>query len=348
MVKKSSRITLKTGEGFMDIVKSVGKTVAPALIDLASEEAKRRAGGGFMDIVKSVGKTVAPALIDLASEEAKRRAGGGIPVMMSPAQLRKLKTGGAITINPSMIMEEAKHAIMTAPDMIRKLMSAMKKGKGMRYTMRQGDQVIDRRTGKGLFDIVKSVGKVVAPALIDIASQEAKKKVGSGRCSMGGMIGIPTGAEAGRQAQDFKANYDATHTTTIGPYSSTNAFGRGIKNRKKSVMMVGGVPKVSKGGDGFMSSAFKALAPVAIDLATEEAKRRIGGGIYPAGKYGRGMEDPIQLGSPYLLSNSPAMSPFIPSHSQLSGYNPIKQGIRQGRGIDPISVISGVMDTILP
>ena len=32
---------------------------------------------------------------------------------------------------------------------------------------------------------------------------------------------------------------------------------------------------------------------------------------------------PIQLGSPYQKMDSPAMNPFIPTHSQLSGYNPI-------------------------
>jgi len=37
----------KKGEGLFDVVKSVGKAVAPALIDLASQEAKRRVGGGM-------------------------------------------------------------------------------------------------------------------------------------------------------------------------------------------------------------------------------------------------------------------------------------------------------------
>jgi len=37
----------KKGEGVFDVVKSVGKAVAPALIDLASQEAKRRVGGGM-------------------------------------------------------------------------------------------------------------------------------------------------------------------------------------------------------------------------------------------------------------------------------------------------------------
>jgi hypothetical protein len=37
----------KKGEGLFDVVKSVGKAVAPVLIDLAGQEAKRRVGGGM-------------------------------------------------------------------------------------------------------------------------------------------------------------------------------------------------------------------------------------------------------------------------------------------------------------
>jgi len=36
-------------------------------------------GDGLFDVVKSVGKAVAPVLIDLAGQEAKRRVGGGMP-----------------------------------------------------------------------------------------------------------------------------------------------------------------------------------------------------------------------------------------------------------------------------
>jgi hypothetical protein len=43
-----------------------------------------------------------------------------------------------------------------------------------------------------------------------------------------------------------------------------------------------------------------------------------GAGIYPAGRYGGmimgcGIDNPIQLGSPYVKDNSPAMTPFIPT-----------------------------------
>jgi enolase len=68
MMRKTARKAYE-GEGIFDVVKSVGKAVAPTLIDLASQEAKRRVSGqGIFDVVKSVGSAVAPTLIDLASD----------------------------------------------------------------------------------------------------------------------------------------------------------------------------------------------------------------------------------------------------------------------------------------
>jgi hypothetical protein len=60
-----------------------------------------------------------------------------------------------------------------------------------------------------------------------------------------------------------------------------------------------------------------------------------GGSIYPAGytSSGKGIDTPIQLGSPYISIDSPAMKPFMPTHSQLSGYNPIKHKLKGGEGV---------------
>ena len=101
-------------------------------------------------------------------------------------------------------------------------------------------------SGEGIFDVVKSVGKAVAPVAIDLASSYAKKKVGG----------------------------------------ATKKY----------------IPKRKLQGGSFMPA---------------------GGSIYPAGMYGKGIDNPIQLGSPYQYSNSPAMSPFIPDRS-IQSYNPIK------------------------
>jgi hypothetical protein len=362
MVKKSSRITLRAGDGLFDVVKSVGKAAAPALIDLAASEAKKgvsgSGAGAFQPMVSAFGGGLPQQqFVDFAG----LFGGKGIPMMMSAAQIRKLKSGGAITINPSMIAENASHALMALPATLKKLMSSMKKGKGMRYSMKHGEDVVNRKTGKGLFDVLKSVGKAAAPALIDLAASEAKKGVsGSGLLDVAKSVvraAAPRVIDmAAEQAKKSVAGGALAEGLSRGLFGN-KMFGMGVRSRKKSVMMVQGAPKVTK-GDGLFGSAFKALAPIAIDLASEEAKRQAGGGIYPAGRnsYGGGMMvrgkygygvmpgDPIQLGSPYQQAHSPAMSPYIPMRSQLSGYNPIKSG----KGIDPVDLVGTIMDIALP
>ena len=311
MAKK--RITLSTrGSGFMDIAKSVGKTVAPVakavapvLVDLASQEAKKQISGGALPQQKFV--DVLGAM----------KGGMGIPVMMSSAQVRKLKSGGAIQIKPEMIKETAQTAIMALPATVKKIMSAISKNKGVRYVMKQGEDLIDRMTGGS---ILGSAFKVLAPIAVDLASKEAQRRVGGGLMDKSMVLDALKNTAKSAIKAGVPRLIDA-----VSSEAKRKVEGMGIRSRKKSVMSVGGVPKVSKGGDGLMSSAFKVLAPVAVDLATREAQRQIGGGIYPAGySQGRGM--PVQLGSPFQSMESPAMSPFVPMRNQLNGYNPIKQG----------------------
>lgn len=65
-----------------------------------------------------------------------------VPVELSAAQVRALKKGGAIIMKPSMLVEGGKHSLALSEPTIKKLMSAMKKGKGMRV-------MLDEKMGEG-------------------------------------------------------------------------------------------------------------------------------------------------------------------------------------------------------
>jgi hypothetical protein len=65
-----------------------------------------------------------------------------VPVELSAAQVRALKKGGAIIMKPSMLVEGGKHTLALSEPTIKKLMSAMKKGKGMRV-------MLDEKMGEG-------------------------------------------------------------------------------------------------------------------------------------------------------------------------------------------------------
>jgi hypothetical protein len=258
-------------------------------------------GEGVFDVLKSVGQAVAPVAIDLASDYAKKKLSGGMmmPINLSGGQIRKLKKGGAITIKPEMVSDVAEHALSLLPATAKKIMASLGKNKGMRLALKQGEDLIHRATGSGIFDVLKSVGKAVAPVAIDLASNYAKDKIaGSGSAMMG------------------------------------------MRNRKKTVAGRGGSPYVSKPYKNAMSN-----------YGSEEGgglypAGASGGGLYPAGARG-GMGMPIQLGSPYIAQGSPAMNPFIPTHSQLSGYNPINNKMKGGEGVIG-STIGQILGSMLP
>jgi hypothetical protein len=88
----------------------------------------------------------------------------------------------------------------------------------------------------------------------------------------------------------------------------------------------------------------KSVAPIAIDVGSQALKNYLGSGIHGVRASGKSLaggdlDMPIQLGSPYQHIGSPAMNPFIPSHSQLSGFNPLPKTtggvLSMGQGINP-------------
>jgi hypothetical protein len=276
-------------------------------------------GEGIFDVVKSVGQAVAPIAIDLASDYAKKRLSGGMamPINISAAQKRTLKKGGAITIKPEMVSDVAQQALAMLPATAKKVLGALSKNKGIRVALKQGEDVIDRMSGKGLFDVLKSVGKVVAPIAIDLASDYAKKKV-SGE----GIFDVvkAVGKEVAPIAIDLASQYAKKKIS-------------GGAGKRVRMMNGCGSPYVSKPYKQVMDNYQEGGSFVAA-----------GGGIYPAGNYGRGLDMPIQQGSPYANVNSPAMNPFI-SNRGIQSYNPINK--KEGRG--PIgSVIGQVLGSFLP
>ncbi len=293
-------------------------------------------GEGFMDVLKSVGKVVAPIAIDLASKYAKERLSGGmaLPINMSPAQKRTLKKGGAITIKPEMISDVAQQALAMLPASAKKVLGSLSKNKGVRFALKQGEDVIDRMTGKGLFDVLKSVGKVVAPIAIDLASQEAKRRVG-GRMRKGK---VPPPAMEGEGFMDVLKSVGKAVAPVAIDLASDYAKKRVSGGRMRKVPM-------SKGcGSPYVSAPYKQV----MDLSLTENGGGVfpagnyGGGIYPAGRYGSGM--PIQQGSPYINPNSPAMSPFMPTRG-IQSYDPI--GKKEGRGKFG-SIVGSLLGNFLP
>ena len=136
---------------------------------------------------------------------------------LSKAQISKLLKGHRVRVKPG-----TGHEISLSKEQHKKLTRAHKKGMGstlqfdpyqidMNYEPLRG-KPNPKKMGEGIFDIAKSVGKSVAPALIDLASKELKKKIeGSGKkrkkacgkCKTGGNKIVNTFKDIANSIQPF-------------------------------------------------------------------------------------------------------------------------------------------------
>jgi hypothetical protein len=156
-------------------------------------------------------------------------------VSCSPSQMRKLKSGGAVTLKQSNFVDGSPNRIMVMPNTSRRIMTAMKKGKGVRIALKPEEDVVAMTEGgavsmKGMTgramamkgagagkrvrnalkktgSVVKKgfetpAGRAIASKLIDIGTQEVlPAALGAASMALGdptGMSGEMVGEMAGR------------------------------------------------------------------------------------------------------------------------------------------------------
>ena len=96
-----------------------------------------------------------------------------IQISISPAQLTKIKKGLPIQLKHGS-MGSGDMVIAVHPDKARKMMSAYKRGKGLRIQMDENEV-----RASGLLDSIKRLGKTVEKGVVDAGNKAAKptKKV---------------------------------------------------------------------------------------------------------------------------------------------------------------------------
>jgi hypothetical protein len=86
-------------------------------------------------------------------------------ISCSPAQMRKLKNGGAVTLTPNHFVDSSPHRIMVMPQTARRINTAMKKMKGVRIALKPEEDLVAMTEGGAisLKSIGKSLGKAFDP-----------------------------------------------------------------------------------------------------------------------------------------------------------------------------------------
>ena len=327
---------------------------ARSRISIAPSMLVEKKGRGYKDV--SIGQAPREDTIDYPPHSS----GMALPIKISVAQKRTLKKGGAITIKPDMIMKEAEHQLSLLPASAKKIMNAIVKNKGIRHTLKQGEDLVNRMTGKGLFN--DFLGAIIphAKAGLEKLGEPFKKISGVNPATLGYTIGhdVIGPALLGKKKKGKGAFKDFFTKTIPKAVRSIPSAIKGKVNEYKSnpkniiadvldaesplkIPVINKNPEAmllrGKGGKLVSTRNGCGTAYISNPYKSTIAKKHggsfvaAGGGLYPSGISGKGMmmmeqsdikfpsqvgygiDTPIQLGSPYIKVDSPAMTPFIPT-----------------------------------
>jgi hypothetical protein len=87
-------------------------------------------------------------------------------IRCSPAQMRKLKSGGAVTLKNSNFDEGAPHRMMVMPATSRRIQTAMRKNKGVRVALKPEEDIVAMTEGGKVS--LKSIGKTLKKTATDV------------------------------------------------------------------------------------------------------------------------------------------------------------------------------------
>jgi hypothetical protein len=83
-------------------------------------------------------------------------------INISPAQMRKLRSGGAVTLNSSHFEDASPHRLMVMPATSRRIQTALRKNKGVRIALKPEEDVVAMTQGGAIS--LKSIGRSFSKA----------------------------------------------------------------------------------------------------------------------------------------------------------------------------------------
>ena len=96
-------------------------------------------------------------------------------IKASPAQLKKLMTGGAITLKPANFDPSSRHMLMVMPNTSRRIGTAMRKNKGVRIMLKPTEDIMEEGMEGGKISL-KSVGRSISKGFKDVGKALTSKK----------------------------------------------------------------------------------------------------------------------------------------------------------------------------
>lgn len=96
-------------------------------------------------------------------------------IKASPAQLKKLMTGGAITLKPANFDSKSRHMIMVMPNTSRRIGTAMRKNKGVRIMLKPDEDIMEEGMEGGKISL-KKIGRDIKKGFESVGKALTSKK----------------------------------------------------------------------------------------------------------------------------------------------------------------------------
>jgi hypothetical protein len=225
-----------------------------------------------------------------------------VRVDLTPRQALVLRKGGAVTIKA--ITDTGSHELTLPEPDLKKLLTKLYKGKGGRISL----------NGGSVESVFRDLGKYVQP-VADAGMDRAIREIGRGRKRRGkGMFDFLDPAKNG--VNKFFNDEVAPVVIDQGIPTLTGALG-GLAGSALTGGPIGGVAGSyigKKAGEEAVKRIRRKRGKGVYRMMGEGIMpANVGSGIMPAGvnlRKGSGMnEAPIQLGTPYISTSSPAFNP---------------------------------------
>lgn len=195
---------------------------------------------------------------------------------ISPAQVKKLLKGGAISVKPSHFVEGGGFKFMAMPQSARRIATSLRKNKGLRLALKQGEELLDKEGGKiNLGKAFKSIGKALgskqARNIYREIGKEALPVVKKTLKSALPAVGAAVSAYTGNPMLGALVSKAGDTGLDVGFKQIDKVAG--IKRGKKNIKAIDDVSRMLKGPTAIDEVSGLMKGPTAIDDVAEMVKK---------------------------------------------------------------------------
>lgn len=279
------------------------------------------------------------------------------PVVVSPAQIKKLVKGGAITLKPSSFVKGAKHMLMLRPNTSRRISTAVRKNKGVRVMLKPDEDIMEENEIEGGKISLKSIGrtlkrtfasrkaintyKAIGREALPIVKGVADAGIDAGSMALATYMGNPAlapvisgtakvGLDRGYSALGRQVGLDPN--TPVPSIQSPEQLEALIRGKAEENLMKRTKGRVRQAGLAALSGDLEAAKSIASDYAIDKKMKGVEQKIARKAKAGQyaSIQD---LANDYAAEKLASAANVVPDMGSAAEHQDELDALKAGRGI---------------